>query len=618
MTQTALLSSHTQEKRLDIQFLRALSFLLVFVFHLYPKSYPSGFIGVDVFFVVSGFVITLSISKANYLLSLKELLEFFRRRFNRLVPALSACVLLTLFITIFIIPSSPLKDYLQIILTGLSSLFGLSNIFLSRQALDYFGDITHLNPFLQTWSLSVEFQFYFLFALVLFIWQRICKARRYRFLPLTLLFIYSFSRYFMLGFPAAYFDSLSRFWEILAGVFTAQLYLSRKTYYSFRFNTTIWGASLLLLPILSFFQPNNFLIPSAVFLASLLCLFPSTATFLFLPTPQLIGKYSYTLYLLHWPIICFLAWTIRPSRLIALFLSSILLIAITPVFYTLFESKQAPNLFKIKKPRSFLLPSAVCASLASIILPYIPFYPYLGTQIDNDVDELAWSIPSFKFPPIDSTNSNLILFGNSHARHLLPVLSKYASSYNINLFYNEAKTLQPQQELEFINYLTGKLHSFSPQDTLVISSAFFSENDSVKLTSRLQYNSILTAWQKLLRSYTNSPSQPLPKILFVINSPRFQGVMPYHVLCSTERFRPSPPECSLDTLESNFSHSDVISILTQASRTNSQVSLLNLKDFFCDPDCTTYLSGNLLFRDSSHLTRYGSLLLFDTIKKSLQ
>lgn len=617
MNQSTLLSSYNQDKRLDIQFLRALSFLLVFVFHLYPKSYPSGFIGVDIFFVISGFVITLSISKANYLLSLKELLAFFRRRFKRLVPALSACVLLTLCISVLIIPSSPLKDYLQIILTGLSSLFGVSNIFLSRQALDYFGDITYLNPFLQTWSLSVEFQFYILFALVLFLWQRFCKSPVYRFLPFIILFIYSFSRYFMLGFPAAYFDSLSRFWEILAGVFSAQFYLSSNAVHNIRLNNNIWRTSLLLFLILSLFQPSNFLIPYSVFLTCLLCLFPSTATFLSYPTPQLIGQYSYTLYLLHWPIICFLAWTIRPSPFLALFLATILLIALTPVFYYLFESKPLSNFSKVLHLRSLLFPASFFASLISILLPYIPFYPYLGTQIDNDVDELAWAIPRFKFPPMQSSNSNLILFGNSHARHLLPVLGQYASSHNKNLFYNEAKTLQPQSELDFINYLAGKLHSFSPNDTIVVSSAFFSEDDNAKISSSLYYNSILGAWHKLLRPYTNPSSQLLPKILFVINSPRFQGDMPYHVLCLPERFRPSPPQCSLTTLETNFSHDDVIPILTQASHSNPKVRLLNLTDFFCDPECSTYLSGNLLFRDNSHLTRFGSLLLLDTFKKSL-
>jgi peptidoglycan/LPS O-acetylase OafA/YrhL len=147
--------------RPDIDGLRALAIVAVIANHFNSSILPSGYLGVDIFFVISGYVITASLM-ANPGMSLQDyLLSFYARRVKRLIPAL------VLFITIMAIliclfnPTA--EDSLN---TGLAALPGLSNLYLREKATDYFADSTQLNVFTHTWSLGVEEQFYLVYPLI--------------------------------------------------------------------------------------------------------------------------------------------------------------------------------------------------------------------------------------------------------------------------------------------------------------------------------------------------------------------------------------------------------------------------------------------------------------------
>ena len=151
--------------RQDIEGLRAIAVLAVLAFHFDPDFLPGGFQGVDMFFVVSGFVITRLILSGDPDFSLRG---FYLRRFRRLFPALCATVGVTL---IAAYPIYSAVDYATLSWSALSTLLGISNFFFYGQ-IDYLNDNTLLHPLLHTWSLGVEEQFYLLWPFVMVVLRR--------------------------------------------------------------------------------------------------------------------------------------------------------------------------------------------------------------------------------------------------------------------------------------------------------------------------------------------------------------------------------------------------------------------------------------------------------------
>ena len=146
--------------RTEIDGLRAVAVAAVIAFHFNNDLLPSGFLGVDVFFIVSGYVITSSLHRDASRTFMEFVSSFYARRIRRLLPGLIPIVVIGAMC--FWLFSS--GTYAQLgIRTGVAALFGLSNLYLLRQALDYWGGLADLNPFTHTWSLGVEEQFYFLF-----------------------------------------------------------------------------------------------------------------------------------------------------------------------------------------------------------------------------------------------------------------------------------------------------------------------------------------------------------------------------------------------------------------------------------------------------------------------
>lgn len=147
--------------RADIDGLRAIAVLAVIANHLPGHFLPGGFLGVDVFFVISGFVVTGSIASRKLNGFYAFYTDFLHRRVKRLLPALVTCVLLTC-VAVELIDPFP-RESLK---TGVYALFGVSNIYLYFAGLDYFAPSSKFNAFTHTWSLGVEEQFYLLFPLV--------------------------------------------------------------------------------------------------------------------------------------------------------------------------------------------------------------------------------------------------------------------------------------------------------------------------------------------------------------------------------------------------------------------------------------------------------------------
>jgi peptidoglycan/LPS O-acetylase OafA/YrhL len=141
--------------------LRALAVLSVVLFHVNPAWLPGGFVGVDVFFVISGFVVAHSVSDVRAQSFREYFFWFYRRRFLRILPAIYLYVLVVAALGILFLPTSDVTKFVEV--TGIASLFGASNFALLWKAGDYFATSSEYNTFTHTWSLAVEEQYYFLF-----------------------------------------------------------------------------------------------------------------------------------------------------------------------------------------------------------------------------------------------------------------------------------------------------------------------------------------------------------------------------------------------------------------------------------------------------------------------
>ena len=207
-----------------IQYLRAFAVIFVFFYHLEISFFANGFLGVDIFFVISGFVITQMLLD-DYTLNLKvDLYTFYIKRFKRIYPVLLFFLTVALLIVILL---SPLDLFLERFNVIFFSLFGLSNFYYIFKDSDYFDNI-FVDPLNHTWSLGVEEQFYLFFPIFLSITFFLFSGniRKISMIFLILIFVGIFFTYINQdNLKLIFYSPLFRFWEFLLGTFA--LFVSR-------------------------------------------------------------------------------------------------------------------------------------------------------------------------------------------------------------------------------------------------------------------------------------------------------------------------------------------------------------------------------------------------------
>jgi len=302
--------------RPELNGIRAFAVVAVIVNHFNKDLLPSGYLGVDIFFVISGYVITLSLAGRESKNLLDFMAGFYERRLKRLVPALAVFVLIT---SVLICLFNP--DPGGALGLGWKSLFGFSNFALYLSSTDYFAQSTELNPFTHTWSLGVEEQFYLLFPFL--IWfsgfgQQTVKGARNLSLwlgALTIASLTGFIYLYQVNQPAAYFLMPPRFWEMAAGclIFLGLQQRSRMERMIEKVPPLLVLASM----IGVMFLPVSAAVPATivvVMLSSILiaCLKKGTAAYKFFTLEKVVfvGLISYSLYLWHWTVLSISRWTI--------------------------------------------------------------------------------------------------------------------------------------------------------------------------------------------------------------------------------------------------------------------------------------------------------------------
>ena len=296
LTQKVIINKFSYKKELDI--LRAIAVLGVIVYHYSDGYFSGGWLGVDIFFVLSGFLISntivSSIANKNFKFNL-----FYKRRIRRILPSLLSTIIFTIPFSFQLLAPKELIEYLR---NTASSLFFVSNFYLID--LDFYNTPSaKLMPMVHTWSLSIEEQFYIFFPILIFLIYK--KNRLNKFFIVVVLFIVSFAVAFSVTSDVAFYLPQFRIWEFLLGV--VLMYLSQlnkvKGSYLLGFFVIIFSYTYFDdLEINNLFPRIICLLGVSLYLLGskdALRIFNFEKIFIF------IGKFSYSLYLFHQPIYSF-------------------------------------------------------------------------------------------------------------------------------------------------------------------------------------------------------------------------------------------------------------------------------------------------------------------------
>lgn len=307
--------SHRQGYRPEIDGLRALAVTAVILNHTRSEWLPSGYLGVDIFFVISGFVITSSLLARGREGASEFFLGFYARRFKRILPALVLFVLIAGAAIAYFSPGGPS------IRTGIAALLGLANMYLFHEAVDYFGRASEMNIFTHMWSLGVEEQFYFLYPLLVWLAgvPRLHASARSKLFGLIFWgSIASFLLWLFLtqtNVVAAYFLMPARLWEMGTGCLVCLAMGRCQSWPITRIQGIGVGVVGAMVAVLFLPQATNVLsTPLIILLTSLflIAVRPGSSAYAAFTQPQVvyIGLISYSLYLWHWGVLCLSRWTL--------------------------------------------------------------------------------------------------------------------------------------------------------------------------------------------------------------------------------------------------------------------------------------------------------------------
>jgi peptidoglycan/LPS O-acetylase OafA/YrhL len=349
--------------RKEIDGLRAIAVIPVLLFHAGFEGFSGGFVGVDVFFVISGYLITtiimVELDQGKF-----SLVNFYERRARRILPALFTVMLFCIPFAWYLLTPNDMRDFSQ----SLLAVVAFSSNFLFWRESGYFATAAELKPLLHTWSLAVEEQFYVFFPLFLMLLWRLGKFWMCFSLCLVLFLSLALAQWATEAMPSAAFYLLpTRVWELLIGALTA-FYLKHSNRKEFNRNLSElggWlGLALIIYSVFTYSKATPFpgiyaLIPTIG--AMLIILFATSTTSIgnFVGNKVFvgIGLISYSAYLWHQPLFAF-ARRIRGSEPSSLVFCLLLLITLILAFLTW---KYIENYSKINlKNRKHIIIYAFC------------------------------------------------------------------------------------------------------------------------------------------------------------------------------------------------------------------------------------------------------------------
>jgi peptidoglycan/LPS O-acetylase OafA/YrhL len=623
----------TREFRKDIQSLRGLAVLSVLFFHVDEKIFSHGFLGVDIFFVISGFVVTplmMRIFKNDNNDGLnQELKKFYYRRFYRLAPALSVTIIFTMLLYVVFMRS---KSHSLPAEQGIASLLLLGNFGAYSLSGDYFSNSP--NPLLHTWSLSVEEQIYFLFPLILVIFfkKNIHRTKRLVFLAITLIslsfFVLDSNFDFILNLIGiqqyssfSFYSPLSRAWQFSLGSLAYIIQNERNKFLADKIKSKIFSAVILAMSLLLIFIFNTKADSIVIsFTATTLIILRSLEN---IPDKLIqilnwIGDRSYSIYLLHMPILIVaknspvfqIGYTENryPQTLIGVIITFVL----STINYTLIENRYRGSIrifISLKEFSYFflfpiiLLVSILLASQSNYwgigqeVKPaYVNKYPIDCAKQNNELDYCKYN---------SGSNKTVLLVGDSHAAHISEALINASKKVNWNFLY------MPDSFIGTIKNISRNSSDVALDSK--IKSLAVNENVSLIIVSQF-----ITPSQDLtpIKAQLKILSELNIKLLIIENTPVWPDRARFHFNNPWIRHY-EPPKWFMET-ELDKSYFEISFKLSNWANKFGIYSL-NLNDVFCKNGiCTRFWKNQWLYIDNNHFSKFGASLVTEKLIQALK
>lgn len=422
--------------RKDINGLRAIAVIAVVLFHFNNTLIPGGFAGVDVFFVISGYLMTAIIFKGveeqNF-----SILKFYMARANRIIPALALlCLVLTVFGWFYLTPYdySVLGEHIR------SSITFVSNIVYWKES-GYFDTASHYKWLLHTWSLSSEWQFYLIYPVLIVLMRKFMEVKTIKQTILCFLVI-SFIASIILTYHSphsSYFLLPARIWEMLVGGVAFLYPISLKLRYKKRCECI--GFALII--------GSYFLITKDNYWPGYLALFPVIGTYLIIQAKrknslltgnwlfQKLGLYSYSIYLWHWPLVVAIYYFSLPSFYIYIAIPLSVLLGFLSYRYIerINFNNNLSTIFGVIKSKPMIMVVSVTLITSVICLQdgfinYAPAkYQYLihnaqASQLREKCHLRTYQAPSSSCQYFIENNITWATLGDSHSTEIAYTLAK--------------------------------------------------------------------------------------------------------------------------------------------------------------------------------------------------
>ncbi len=600
----------------------------VVLFHFFPGAFPFGYLGVDGFFVVSGYVLAPQL--LNIFSSQKPILnyiEFIKRRFWRLYPAFLVSIVISLVILfLFISPNVHERSLMQI----LYSLVNLGDFGAFKFSGDYFDPSQ--NPFVHFWSLSVEWQFYLLFPLLTILFLRL----RNGFTPpkfhgiLVIVTLLSLMVWLLqdnleqmivtLGLGEyslglGYYIGIGRFWQFLIGLAAFEVTRRCKRFSTKYLNSFL---SIALLVTLLWRHPHDIYGSVWITLLTVLLLIFSPkgiSLFKYFGTEKFflsIGNISYSVYLIHFPFV--VAWN-QNSLLFDLNpiedAAARILICVVIVVIGYFIFKNVENRYRATNSLSgSVFTRKIYVPIVMFMLSLGVFFlgmssSYFGLErniqkppYETFIGESCSGNSQNATPCIgneDGTKGAVVLLGDSHAEHFSKT------------FYESAKSL----DLKYygIGFCAPSLKGYTDQREGCLRFSQNAKSQIEKIRPEILVVSVLISSDEMLRavlSYISEIRDSVGQVMVLTNSPYF--VEPIFVskplIHGTEEFSKGSFEKEMNLAFRSFSTDFAIEL------ERSGIKTIDLWPLFCAQTfCSRFDRGNWLFVDQHHFSSFGAARL---------